>query len=559
MQNQPGFLKYASYNDPFHQNPFIGELNLDYSDYAPLPSTSPAESSQVGLSAVNTVPRAVVPSLNLNTPSPNIISPGVNVEVIVPTPQAPNNGASAPPNGGFSYSQQQLDNGWWTNYGLALFSPSSFGTAARVTTPTSLQVAQGIGIFGLSVVTGGLAAEGAAAFIGADAAATWGGTFLVGAVGGGAGSFFGNAVSQATGDQPFSFTQLAEQTLIGAATGGAINVGLKAVGGLISSVLQNSASSEASTVGNTASEAAASPRTISLNVLQDNCFLAGTQVVVGTDSLNEDMDHPIYFMDRSTAMLETTGSDRLAYLTTAIERLKEGDTVLSSDEFDLTVPLQLRTVERVFVRTAYHLTILTIRSSSGQIQTIFTTSEHPFYCPQDGWIESRDLKVGDELHQSDGGASIIIGTRSERHPRGITVYNLRVADSHTYFVREGGTFAEPIWVHNASYPAPSGGWGAGLGEAPEGMIKPHGHHILFKSGIGGYQQRLVVIGQRILWRVGIDPIYGLQNLVWAPNVAGQHTAESLIPVVQSLISNRNASSEVIKSILNEFGQIAASR
>lgn len=35
------------------------------------------------------------------------------------------------------------------------------------------------------------------------------------------------------------------------------------------------------------------------------------------------------------------------------------------------------------------------------------------------------------------------------HPEGITVYNFRVAEAHTYFVRGNDSTAEPVWVHNA--------------------------------------------------------------------------------------------------------------
>jgi len=46
----------------------------------------------------------------------------------------------------------------------------------------------------------------------------------------------------------------------------------------------------------------------------------------------------------------------------------------------------------------------------------------------------------------------------QRNPReGVTVYNFRVAGTHTYFVREAGSLAEPVWVHNA---------GAGYGTTP---------------------------------------------------------------------------------------------
>jgi hypothetical protein len=61
------------------------------------------------------------------------------------------------------------------------------------------------------------------------------------------------------------------------------------------------------------------------------------------------------------------------------------------------------------------------------------------------------------------------------------------------------------------------------------MQNPHAHHILYKKGIGEAQQALVKEGQAILRRYGIDPIFGPENLVWAPKSAkGQHGAERLL-------------------------------
>ena len=57
------------------------------------------------------------------------------------------------------------------------------------------------------------------------------------------------------------------------------------------------------------------------------------------------------------------------------------------------------------------------------------------------------------------------------------------------------------------------------------MVRAHAHHILFKAGLGQAQRELVGEGMEILLRHGVDPIKGLDNLVWAPNVKGQHTVE----------------------------------
>ncbi len=73
------------------------------------------------------------------------------------------------------------------------------------------------------------------------------------------------------------------------------------------------------------------------------------------------------------------------------------------------------------------------------------------------------------------------------------------------------------------------------GEPPEDMVDPHAHHILYKKGRGAKQQELVQEGQGILRDAGIDPIYGPENLTWAPNrVAGQHGIEDLSELVEAL-------------------------
>ena len=59
------------------------------------------------------------------------------------------------------------------------------------------------------------------------------------------------------------------------------------------------------------------------------------------------------------------------------------------------------------------------------------------------------------------------------------------------------------------------------------MKNHHAHHILLKRGNGKAQQELVKEGQEILREYDIDPIYGLENLTWAPNIKGQHHITAL--------------------------------
>ena len=64
--------------------------------------------------------------------------------------------------------------------------------------------------------------------------------------------------------------------------------------------------------------------------------------------------------------------------------------------------------------------------------------------------DSLTIPPGDLLQEPDGSISTIIESRREEHPEGIAVYNFSVYEVHTYFVREEGSTAEPVWEHNAS-------------------------------------------------------------------------------------------------------------
>ncbi len=101
-----------------------------------------------------------------------------------------------------------------------------------------------------------------------------------------------------------------------------------------------------------------------------------------------------------------------------------------------------------------------------------------------------------------------------------------------------------------------------IGDAPAGMVNPHAHHILFKTGLGTDQQILVAQGQHILRKVGIDPIYGVENLVWAPNrIPGQHDLGALTNVVDKLkeLDTLGGDYDDFVELLRELGELAASR
>lgn len=75
-----------------------------------------------------------------------------------------------------------------------------------------------------------------------------------------------------------------------------------------------------------------------------------------------------------------------------------------------------------------------------------TTAEHPFYVYGKGWTPACEIKDGDLIRTDIGWVTINGTTDTGRYE---AVYNVRVADCHTYFVgAEGWGFG--VWAHNAA-------------------------------------------------------------------------------------------------------------
>lgn len=97
---------------------------------------------------------------------------------------------------------------------------------------------------------------------------------------------------------------------------------------------------------------------------------------------------------------------------------------------------------------------------------------------------------------------------------------------------------------------------------PLNMKDAHGHHILYKKGNGPKQQALVKEGQAILREYGIDPFFGKENLVWAPqNPKGQHHINDLTQTVNALkaVKASDGSYQDIVNVLQRAGQDASRR
>jgi hypothetical protein len=113
--------------------------------------------------------------------------------------------------------------------------------------------------------------------------------------------------------------------------------------------------------------------------------------------------------------------------------------VLCRDENNPAGEVTAKAVEEVFVNggMVWHLHI------GGQV--IRTTGEHPFYVNGEGWVACHELQIGDRVATADGRwiqVEDLLNTGVWE-----TLYNVRVADFHTYFVG-CDEWGFSVWAHN---------------------------------------------------------------------------------------------------------------
>jgi hypothetical protein len=123
----------------------------------------------------------------------------------------------------------------------------------------------------------------------------------------------------------------------------------------------------------------------------------------------------------------------------AVETIRPGDYVLSRDERDPVAEPEWKVVEETFRRTGCVLHL----HAGGEV--IRTTPEHPFYAESKGWTAAGPLKPGNRLHTLSGEWVTV----EEVFDTGCwePVYNLWVADHHTYFVGDDH-WGFSVWAHN---------------------------------------------------------------------------------------------------------------
>ncbi|RPI62508.1 MAG: hypothetical protein EHM48_03980 [Planctomycetaceae bacterium] len=131
-----------------------------------------------------------------------------------------------------------------------------------------------------------------------------------------------------------------------------------------------------------------------------------------------------------------------------IEDVQVGDLVWTRPEDDADAPLELRPVTAVYQNVVCELRRVTVTDSTGNVEELGVTTEHPIYSVTRGWVRAADLAIGEEITSADGRVMHVTANLVEAHPEGIVTYNFQVEEGHTYFVADGLGEESWIWVHN---------------------------------------------------------------------------------------------------------------
>ncbi|MDV7645040.1 polymorphic toxin-type HINT domain-containing protein, partial [Acinetobacter baumannii] len=142
---------------------------------------------------------------------------------------------------------------------------------------------------------------------------------------------------------------------------------------------------------------------------------------------------PCGCFDDDTPVLTKDGYKRIV-------EIKEGDLVLARHEE--TGEIAYKPVKRVFVVPNRRIYLLKTIDSLGQENIIEVSDDHPFWVVDKKWVDSIELKEGDQLLDANNQVHKVVSiTETDRVE---TTYNLEIEGYHTYFAGDAN-----IWVHNS--------------------------------------------------------------------------------------------------------------
>ena len=122
-----------------------------------------------------------------------------------------------------------------------------------------------------------------------------------------------------------------------------------------------------------------------------------------------------------------------------IETLKVGELVLTKN--DSSGHQTWKPIAQTFVNQNKEIYQLNILDEKGNLESLGTTKEHPFWVKDIGWMPVSELKKGDQLTSSSGHDLTVFSVVTTGEFK--TTYNFEVEEYHTYFVGDVG-----VWVHN---------------------------------------------------------------------------------------------------------------
>jgi filamentous hemagglutinin len=185
-------------------------------------------------------------------------------------------------------------------------------------------------------------------------------------------------------------------------------------------------------------EAAVARRTLAeANAAQSDAKLAQAETKAADDLAGACLAPPACFV--AGTLIHTAQGLK------AIEAFQGGELVLSRHEHSHEIGY--RPVVSTKVTHDQALFEVVVSNPSGITETLHTTSEHPFWVTnleaQAGWMKASALRAGMQLIDPQG-RQLSVQTHAAL-AQAATVYNIEVAEHHTYFVGKLG-----VWVHNAS-------------------------------------------------------------------------------------------------------------
>ncbi|MEY9993608.1 RHS repeat-associated protein [Streptomyces sp. V4I8] len=157
--------------------------------------------------------------------------------------------------------------------------------------------------------------------------------------------------------------------------------------------------------------------------------------------------------------------------TKPVEDVRIGDEVLATDP-KTGETVAKKVTAQITGTGAKHLVTITL-TVDGEKQTVTATDGHPFWVPALGtWVDAADLAAGQWLRTSAGTHVQITAVHHSARPA--TVYNLTVADLHSYYVLAGST---TLLAHNDEGGFDwNKGWEELSGEWDSGDLDDDGYH-----------------------------------------------------------------------------------